>query len=158
MPVEVALIDAMVADLEANGGLGEDVLIVKYRRPRIILPEDCPVLVVALDESGSVEAPKGTVRFTSLVPIALEWHEAAVEEVRTLVDDPDLSVSLITNAGLVRARARKWAIETGALGGVSLGVAGVDELGPAAMIPFVLEDGFVEGIRLIVQVTITEDA
>lgn len=154
---EVLAIDAMVADLEANAGL-PDHLVVKYRRPRVILPEDCPLLFVGLDESGSIESPSGTVRFRSQVPIALEWHEAAVEEIQTLVDDEGLSLRLIDSAKRIQARVRKWAIETTSLGGVSLAVAHVEEVGAAAVIPFVLEDGYVEGIRILVPVYVTESA
>jgi hypothetical protein len=156
---EIRLMDAMATDLAENAGL-PDCNVVKYRRPRVILPEDCPLLLVVVDDAGKLEAPEGTIRVRSRVPFSLEWYEQAVDEVQTLVDDPELSLALWLNAKRIELRVRKWAVEMTELGGVPLGVPECEEIDAAALLPFRLdlEDGAVEGIAVIAEARIVEDA
>jgi len=154
---EVRLMDAMAEDLRTNANLPTKLLVVKYRAPRIIEPQDCPLLVIRVDDSGKIAAPDGTVRTRSFVPIALEYHEEVVQEVKTLVDDEAKSLSLWLNAKKIEQRVWKWTIEDPTIGGVDLGVDEAFEIDAVGLIPFTMEDGFIEGISVLVSIRITED-
>jgi hypothetical protein len=107
------MIDSVVEDLNDNGDLPEHGT-VKYRRPRVILPEDCPLMVVwlILDEP----TPQTTKRFDTGWRIGVSWHEQAVDEAKTLTVDEALSLALIDAVEKIKARFR--AIATGGLADV----------------------------------------
>ena len=72
-----SIIDKIAEDLETNGGLAEH-FTVKYRRPRAILPMQCPLLVVWLVRKQPT--PLTTEMFDGNVIVGCSWHQATIDE------------------------------------------------------------------------------
>lgn len=103
-PLAQRIIDNIAADLDQR--LPAHVT-VRYRRPVVILPTDCPLLCVWLD--NKVVAPQTTENFDSVFVIGVSWHREAVEKVETLVRDPELQVRLLNELQLIEDRIKVWA-------------------------------------------------
>lgn len=101
--MEQRVVKAIAADLEANAGLPPH-LLVRYRRPRAILPADCPALVVWLVLMEQVA--RTTEWFDGTITVGISWHEEAVVEAQTLAENEGLSLRLIEALSLIRARLR----------------------------------------------------
>lgn len=141
------LIDALAGDLESNAGLREH-RTVKYRRPRIILPEECPLLVVWLE--AKVPTPKTTVWFDSAITIGVSWHEETVDEVTTLIDNEDISISLMESLERIEERVRVLARD---------GMSDSWQVlpGESRYLSPELQQGLTEGYALAVEARVTED-
>lgn len=146
--LEQRIIDALVDDIEASAGLPIHT-VVRYRRPRAVLPEELPMLVVWL--ASKETTPITTIRFSSTIQVGVSWHEQSVEEAETLVQDTSIGLALMTNIALIEDRVR--AIETA--GG--LPVPEAQEMLPSGTVYETLQDGLVEGYALSVLVRVTEE-
>lgn len=102
MSVDIDLIDVIADALEASA-LPEHGL-VKYRRPKAILPEMCPLLVVWVRYK---EPARGTTTwYDSTITVGVSWHEESVEEAETLTPDEILSTSLLDNLDIIQTAIR----------------------------------------------------
>jgi hypothetical protein len=141
---------ALAADLDANASLDPHST-VKGRRPRAILPEDCPLLVIWLDNKRP--SPATTERFDGIITIGISWHEEAVEEAETLIDDEDLSWRLAENIERIEGRIRY--LSRAGLGSLlnpwQLLPGAMDLVGPLPQ-----KEGLVEGYALEVTAEVTE--
>lgn len=101
------LVQQIAADLEANAGLTTPHGLVRWRRPRAILPKECPLLVVWLDEKALTPIESSSFDGTAIVGIS--WHEATVEQARLLIDDEAKATSLLDNLERIEWRVRSMA-------------------------------------------------
>jgi hypothetical protein len=102
------LVDEIAADLATNAGLPAHT-VAKYRRPRAILPDDCPLLCVWLE--AKTPTPRTTKWFDSAMTIGVSWHEESVAEVETLVLDEDVALALMSSLEKIEARVRVLAAQ-----------------------------------------------
>ena len=122
---------------------------IKYRRPKSILPEECPMLVVWL--RAKTPTPVTTQWFDGTYTIGISWHQDSVDESETQEMDDDLSLDLMDRIGEIEAAIR------------GLSVTGWDledawELLPGETVygePF-RDSGVTEGYSLDVLVRVTE--
>lgn len=149
MTVEIDVIDALVADIEANADLPEHNT-VKYRRPLAIVPEDCPLLVVWLVIGRPTRSTN--VTFDSVLTVGVSWHVETVEQAQTLIEDPAKSAELLVALGKIRARVRE-------LSRTTLGVEHAWEVLPSdtTYLPPEMQQGFTEGYGHEVLVQVTEE-
>ena len=75
-----------------------------YRRPKSLLPEDTPALVVWL--RTKTPSPQTTVWFDGIYTIGVSWHEESVDEVLTQEASEHLSLSLMENMGKIEQAIR----------------------------------------------------
>lgn len=140
------LIDELVVDLDTNGNLPSHKT-VPYRRPRVIMPEDCPLMVVWLvtkDPTGVTNA-----EFHGNITLGISWHEETVEEAETLINDPATAIALMDAQSKIEARLRALAVA---------GLAATWELtpGPSTYLSADMSDGLVEGYLLTATARVTE--
>lgn len=147
MSVAKAIIDAIAAKLETLP-LPEHSLYL-YRRPKALVPEDLPALVVWLRAKSPT--PRTTVWFEGVYTVGISWHEEALDEATSLEADPELAVGLITRMEAIEAAIRE------------LSVAGWDVPGAWELVPGdttylepLRESAFSEGYTLDVLVRVTE--
>lgn len=140
MSIAKDLVDAIATDLDTNGSLGAHTT-VKYRRPRAIVPDDCPLLVVwFMSKEPNLETGT-TDRFDKTIGIGVSWHEETVAEAQTLVNDEAKSTALIDALEKIEARSHE-------LSRLGAGVAEVYEIlpGASAYVPPEMQDGLVEAV------------
>jgi len=102
MSLDTELID-LIADALETADLPDHTL-VKYRRPKAILPEMCPMLVVWVRYK---EPRPGTTQwYDAVVTVGVSWHEEAIEEAETLTPDEILSTSLLDNLDIIQTAIR----------------------------------------------------
>jgi hypothetical protein len=143
------LAEGLAADFDASADLPAHMTLAG-RRPRAILPEDCPVLVVWLDRKAT--SPESTERFDGQLVLGASWHEQAVEEAKTLVDNPGLSWSLLGAIERIEGRVRALA---------RTGLATVPEAwqiipGDTQYVGPLPQQGLVEGYALEIVAAVTE--
>lgn len=138
----------MATDLDANAGLPSH-LLVKYRRPRAVRPEDCPLLCVWLQDKTT--NPQTTERFDSVLVVGISWQVEAVQEAVTLVEDDAVAEALIDALERIEERIRVWSRE-------GVGVLEAWQITPsgAEYLPANLQQGLVEGYAVGVRVEVTE--
>jgi hypothetical protein len=149
MGVVKALIEALADDLDNEAGLPEHQTIRK-RRPRAIVPEDCPLLVVWLERT--TRRGWTNMKQESNVSIGVSWHEESVDEAASLVDDETLSDKLIDAIELIEARVREIAREEITL------AEGAWEITPGEgrYLPSDMQQGLTEGHAIVVEARVTE--
>jgi hypothetical protein len=104
-PLAVRLIDRITAALlESRVDLHPE-SVVKYRRPRAILPRDCPLLCIWLQNKDLENLDTGSFHFVNR--IGASWHEEAIEQVSQLDDDPSVPISLLQNIEKIERRMMK---------------------------------------------------
>jgi hypothetical protein len=150
-PVEQRIVSALANDLEDNAGLPSH-LLVKYRRPRAILPADCPMLVVWL--LFDRPAPLETETFQTVATIGISWHEETVEEAAKLSNDSEVSLALISALSKIKARLR--ALASAGLTDPAVGEAWQVLPGETAYLSPDMAQGLVEGYALEAIVDLTE--
>lgn len=148
MPIAQDVVDAIAADLDANAALATHTT-VKYRRPRAILPADCPLLVVWL--SGKGNAPQTTQRYDGEIVVGVSWHEQTVQEAQTLARDNTVALALLTALDKIEARVRHYG-----LNGIGVLAAWQVLPGDVLYLPPEMEQGLTEGYALEVNVRVTE--
>lgn len=144
--VEEAVVRAIADDLEANAGLPPHTM-VKFRRPRAVLPEDCPLLCVWWEAKNPDFTT--TVLFDFQLTIGVSWQEESVEEAKTLVNDEYLSLSLMTNIKRCEARIRELSRD-------GWDVPNAWQILPAGTEYQRLTDGLVEGYAMAILVNTEE--
>lgn len=143
------IIDGIALDLDTYAGL-PDHSTIKYRRPRAILPADCPMLVCWL--LGKSPRPLTTERFDSEISIGVSWHLETIVEAQTLERDTDKSIELIDALERIEDRVRLLAAN-----GVDVDAAYQVLPGEVAYLPPEMQQGLTEGYALEVNVRVTED-
>lgn len=146
MSLEQTLIDEIVTDLNNNAGLPAHQT-AKYRRPRFIMPDDCPLLVVWL--IAKQPSPITTERFDAAISIGASWHEEVVEELETLVQDDAKALALIDARAAIEDRARALSVT---------GLTGSWEIYPGASeyMPPENEEAMTEGFAVEIIARVTE--
>jgi hypothetical protein len=145
--VEERVVEAIGLDLDLNAGLdAHDTLL--YRRPRAVMPEDCPLLCVWWD-SKDIDFLT-TQKFHYSLAIGVSWQEETVEEAQTLMRDDVIARSLIRNIHKCEKRIEHIAIN-------GWDIAPAWELLPQGTEYTRMEEGLVEGYAFVVQVAVSED-
>jgi hypothetical protein len=144
------VIDAVTLDLDTHAGLPKHAT-VRYRRPRAIMPDDCPLLVVwPITKSPT---PQTTEVFDSVIQVAASWHVETVEEAQTLIDDEALSLELINAIEMIEARIRHMSIN-----GIDVEQAWEVLPSDVLYLPPEMQAGLVEGYHASIVVRATETA
>lgn len=142
------VVDAITTDLNASAGLPSHSTI-KYRRPRAILPDDCPLLIVWLQTKQPT--PVETQNFDGEMSIGISWHVESVEEATTLVNDEATATALIDALERIEGRIRHLAKN-----GLGVGAAWQVIPGESLYLPPELAQGLNEGYATEALVTVTE--
>lgn len=140
MSVMSDLVDAVADDLDANAGLPDHDTI-RYRRPRAIMPDDCPLLVVWF-ASKDVSLEAGTTdRFDKAYSIGVSYHVETVAEAQSLVNDPEMSKELMTVLEAIEARSHYLSTN-------GVGVSPVYQVLPGSSVYMApeMKDALVEGV------------
>lgn len=153
--LEVRIIDQLTKVVERAPSMPRHKT-VKYRRPVVVLPTDCPLLCVWL--LAKEAAPRTTDNDDSLISIGVSWQVEAVERAEKLVDDPKKSVELLKTVLEIQGQVRHlfqsgWAevAEQDIPEAYDGWLAGVDYTPPTS-----LETGLVEGYAATVRVMALE--
>lgn len=120
-----------------------------YRRPKSLLPEDTPALVIWL--RTKVPNPRTTHWFDGIYTIGISWHEESVEEAETQEMDTDLSENLMERIELIEQVIRDLSID-----GWDLEAAWQVVPGATTYVEPLRESGLTEGYTLDVLVSVTE--
>lgn len=142
------IIDTLVSQLE-TADLPRH-LTAKYRRPYLVLPEDCPLLCVYVMNKALTNVPNRA--FQSVLTLGVSWQEAAVDRVKTLRANPNRYVSLLTNVAKLEAAIRQIALD-------DWGVFGAYQVLPTAVVyqpGSDTETGAVEGYTVVVDIGLFE--
>ena len=153
--LEIRLIDVITAHCESDASLPAHQT-VKYTRPVVVLPDDCPLLCVWLVAKES--APYTTDNDDSKISIGVSWQVEAVDRAETLMEDPKRSKETISAVFRLQAALRDifqrgWLAATG---------TDIPEAYDGALVnvdytpPTSLETGLVEGYALTVRVLCQE--
>lgn len=143
-----AIVDAITTDLNANAGLPTHDT-VKYRRPRAIMPDDCPLLIVWLQQK--IPTPVETENFDGTISVGVSWHVEAVDEALTLQNDDATATALIDALERIEGRIRYLAKN-------GLGVEAAWNVAPgeSLYLPPEMAQGMTEGYATETLVTVTE--
>ena len=125
---------------------------IKYRRPRAILPENCPLLCVWVMRER-IE-PQTNTRYETIVWLGVSWHEAAVDSAETLEMNEDRALSLMRAVNAIKGVTMR-------LGVSGWDVPGASEVWPTSVswqgsMGNILDTGLVEGYAVEVQVRAKE--
>lgn len=142
------IIDRLLTEIEAIETLPDHNTYL-YRRPKSLLPEDTPALVIWL--RAKTPNPVTTHWFDGIYTIGISWHEESVEETETQEMDPDLSENLMERIELI-----EQAIRTLSITGWDLGNAWQLVPGDTTYVEPLRESGLTEGYTLDVLVNVTE--
>lgn len=147
MSLAQEIIDRLAEEIEALDLPDHDTVL--YRRPKSILPENTPMLVIWLQ--GKVPNPVTTQWFDGLYTIGISWHQESVDESESQEMDTDLSVDLMDRIGQIEAAVRSLSI-------TGWDVEGAWELTPGETTYSepLRESGVTEGYALTVLVRVTE--
>lgn len=104
--LEQRLVDFFADDLDAHLPDHETF---RYRRPPVILPENCPALVVWLSQERPT--PKTTNAFDSEIMVGTSWHEEVVSQAQSLEPDEEKATALFDSLTIIKARIRAWAVD-----------------------------------------------
>lgn len=157
--LHVRIIDAIANDIENTADL-PDHTVVKYERPWAVFPENCPLACYWLQRK--VLAPMGTNRWDSAVIIGISWQWAAVEEMQTLVENPEHTKENLMVMGRIERRIKVLASMQGDPGvpmPIQFDVPEAYQVLPAEMDfipPSSIETGLVKGYAMGVQVNVGE--
>lgn len=98
---EEALCDLVGDLLDDSAGLPDHSTIL-YDRPRFVFPDDCPLLVVWIE--NELQAGVETERVNYDGVLGISWHQEAVTSVTDLLDDPVRAKSLLRNMRKIKDR------------------------------------------------------
>lgn len=143
------IIDAIATDLNANADLPSHGT-VKYRRPRAILPEDCPLLIVWLQTKNPT--PVTTEYFDGEIGVGISWHIESVQEAVTLQNDEATATTLIDALEGIEGRIRHLARN-----GLGVGAAWDVRPGESLYLPPEMAQGLTEGYAHEATVTVQEN-
>lgn len=147
------IIDALVDVYEGLPLAAHNV--VKYRRPVVTMPEDCPLLTVFV-LSEDIQ-PRTTVGMDTMIAVGVTWQEAAVDSAQTLKENPERSVSLLN--AMQQLKRATWDLNKQVEEWVIPGAYEVQPMSVAYSEPRTyqsLDTGLVEGYSLTVRVTVEE--
>lgn len=157
--VVIRIVEGLAQDIDEFAGLDPHQTI-RFKRPAVVLPSDCPLLCVWLLEEEYQNS--GSFRLEEGIALGISWQEAVTEKARTLIDDPESAKSQLVAIAKIKARVRKM----GALVGnpsddVYLpGVPEVDFVIPVRTdyVPATetVDTGLVEGYAMTVRVFVRE--
>lgn len=152
--LEIRVIDELAAALDNTADLPKHKTC-KYRRPLIVIPEDCPLLTVALINKPMT--PVTTNLFDAGLLIGVTWQIEAVKEAQTLIDNPKKSKELLEAMGKIQQCMRDLAVGHWSLqGGVVDEAYQLWPLQVDYMPPGNVETGLVEGYLMSVRVSVQE--
>lgn len=101
--LEIRIIDAITADLNNNAGLPKHQT-VRYTRPVVVVPEDCPLLCVWL--VGKRMTPRTTEDVDSIITIGVSWQVWVEETIATLQENPERSKDMLKVLASLQQRIR----------------------------------------------------
>ncbi len=151
--LERQLCDELALRLEPVMPWGDTVpRTIKYRRPRAILPENCPLLCVWVMRER-IE-PQTNTRYETTVWLGASWHEASVDSAETLQMNPERALSLMQAVSAIKGVTMR-------LGVSGWDVPGASEVWPTSVswqgsMGNILDTGLVEGYAVEIQVRAKE--
>ena len=160
MSLHKDIIDAIADDLDNHAKLPNHGTL-RYKRPRAIQPDDCPLLVVWLVQKLTQGEGNTTHWWTSLVRVAASWHEEVIEEAETLQHDEAEAIRMLDAVEKIETRVR-WLSRKGLLVPEGAGdhhptvEAWQVTPGGVRYEPPEMETGLVEGYAVDILVDVTE--
>lgn len=151
LEVEVDIIDAIAADINSNAELPNHTT-VRYGRPLVVLPSDCPILCVWLLQKAMVA--RTTNYFDSSIAVGVSWQVWTEREVLTLKEDEARRRKTLKDMLRIQARIRYLGVH-----GLSEEIGAAYEFLPVGVDytpPSSLDTGLVEGYAMTVHVNVQE--
>lgn len=149
--LEVRIIDQIAADIDSNAGLPKHET-VRYARPLVVLPDDCPILCVWLLQKAM--APRTTNYYDSVIAVGVSWQVWTERESQTLQEDEPRRKKMLKDMLAIQARVRYLGIH-----GLSENIDEAYEFLPVGVDytpPSSLDTGLVEGYAMTVHVNVQE--
>lgn len=149
--LEVRIIDAVAADINTNAGLPQHTT-VRYARPIIVVPNDCPILCVWLLQKAM--SARTTNYFDSTVAVGVSWQVWTEGEILTLREDEGRRKRTLKEMLAIQARIRYLGVH-----GLSEEIGEAYEFLPVGVDytpPSSLDTGLVEGYAMTVHVNVQE--
>lgn len=147
--VYVRVVDALVEDLVTNAQI-EPRTVVRYKRPLIVMPDECPLLSVSVGQKVPTGFPN--MQQDSDISVAIIYWSPAVDQVKSLIDNPDWAADDLRTIGRIEARIRHLAFIGWDVYEAWSVLPGMSELIP----PPEIAAGAVEGYAMTVVVSVTE--
>lgn len=140
--------------LEALAGAIEELSLPDHsvligRRHPLPTPDLCPLLNVWAELK--VATPQTTQWYDSQITVAVAWMEQAVQEIETLIGDPDIAWAIAEPIELIEAEMRRRAATD-----IGLTEAWLVQPGRTTYVEPALAAGLVDGYALEVLVNVTE--
>lgn len=151
--LEIEIVDKLSAFLADNVDLPPYTL-QKYRRPRAVLPDDCPLLTIWLVHKGMLAAT--TNNFDSRINIGISWQIDATDRATTLEEDEDAARDLLRQVGEIQHWIRYLGVHGWPEGETISEAYEVLPLSVDYLPPMALETGLIEGYAMTVQVAVVE--
>lgn len=149
--LEVRVIDAIAEDINGHAGLPKHET-VRYARPLVVLPADCPILCVWLLQKAM--APRTTNYFDSTIAVGVSWQVWTERESQTLQEDEPRRKKMLKDMLAIQARIRYLGVH-----GLSEEIGEAYEFLPVGVDytpPSSLDTGLVEGYAMTVHVNVQE--
>lgn len=149
--LEVRLVDTIASEINGNVDL-PDHSTVRYGRPLVVLPDDCPLLCVWLLQKAMV--PRTTNYFDSTIAIGVSWQVWTEREIESLQEDEERRKRTLKEMLRIQARIRYMGVH-----GLSEEIGEAYEFLPVGVDytpPSSLETGLVEGYAMTVHVNVQE--
>jgi hypothetical protein len=90
-PLEIRVMEALLAEFDELELPAH--FTAAFVRPRLVLPEDCPLLCVYPMQKAYIA--ENVVEFTSAAAYGVSWQEEQVDRLETLIDDPERAKGMI---------------------------------------------------------------
>lgn len=147
--LQIRIIDAITSDLNSSAALPQHQT-VKYTRPVVVIPEDCPLLCVWL--VGKRMTPRTTEDFDNIITIGVSWQVWVESTISTLKEDPRRSMEMLKVMARLEQRIRTlwregWSIPEA----YEIWPDSVDYVPSSA-----IETGLVQGYAMTVRVGVQE--
>jgi hypothetical protein len=160
--LEIRIIDALERQINASPHLAPHQTVL-YKRPRAVLPGDCPLLAIFLIQKAFTA--ETVTYYDTALAVGVTWQEEGNEEVTTLVDEPDMAKSQLRAISAIEEVILRLSIE-----GLEVERVEVDDgtgreadaayavypVGVDLSDPIQVEEGLVEGYAMTVEVDATQ--
>jgi hypothetical protein len=160
--LEIRIIDALEREVNKSPHLPDHGTVL-YKRARAVLPSDCPLLQIFLVQK--LTTAETVVYFDNAIGVGIVWQEEGVQEVTTLIDDPEAAKSQLRAISAIEEVIFRLGIDGLAVEPVEVDDGSGREADQTYAIfpvsidlsePVQVEEGLVEGYAMTVEVDVTQ--